>query len=85
MNIAIFNQLRKFEPYMATAVKANCMRGMTHMEVNEMIDLASQIGIKYKYNGCPKCLFDFVKQVGTAYFEQKNKLETNRKKKNENK
>jgi len=83
MKITAFNKLRKYEDYLTTAIKGNYIRSLTNTQIEELIAIGDEVGIKYKNNHCPKCALDFVKKLATPYFEQKTKLEE--KKRNESK
>lgn len=75
MKINLFNRLRKYETWMYTAVKADYIRGLTATQMNDLIDIASELGIKHVNNHCPKCNLDFVRKIGVLFFEQKEKME----------
>lgn len=75
MKITAYNKLRKYEPYLITAYKANYIRALTNIQVEELIEIGNEVGIYYKNNHCPKCALEFVKKLAVPYFEQKQKLE----------
>ena len=79
MKMSIYNKLRKFESYFYTAYYANYTRAMTTVEMGELIDIAAELGIRYKYTSCPKCNHEFIKKVAALWYEQKNKLEEKKK------
>jgi len=81
MKIGTFNKLGKYESYLTTAYKADYVRGLTSTQINELIEVGNTLGIKYKHNGCPKCVLEFIKKLASPYFEQKDKNELNQKKK----
>lgn len=86
MKITVYNKLRKYENYLYTSINANYIRGLSMPQVNELTAIGSELDIKYKHNGCPKCMLEFVKKLAKPYFEQKEKLELKQKEKeNENK
>lgn len=70
MTDEVFNRLRKFESYFVMAIKTNSILGMSLVDVEELSSSASEIGLTYNNNHCPKCLLDFCKKVGAAYFEK---------------
>lgn len=73
MSIKLYNRLRKYEKYLYTALYADYIRTLTNRDVEELIECGEELGISYKNNHCPKCLFDFVKKLAAPYFEQKKK------------
>lgn len=86
MNITLYNKLKKYERSLYTAKYGNYIRTLTMPQIEELSEVGEKIGISYKYNGCPKCVLDFIKKLANPYFEQKEKLEQKKKdKENENK
>ena len=83
MKITVYNKLKKFDSWLATANKGNYIRSLTNKQVDELIEIGNEIGIVYTNNHCPKCILDFVKKLSIHYFEQKQKLEDKKNQKQE--
>lgn len=81
MKITTFNKLRKYENYLYTAKYANFARGLTNAQIEDLITAGNDINIIYKNNHCPVCILRFLKRLAEPYFEQKEKMENNRKQK----
>lgn len=81
MKITTFNKLRKYESYLYTAKYANYIRSLTNPQVEDLILAGAELGINYKNNHCPACALNFVKKLAEPYFAQKEKMENNRKQK----
>lgn len=75
MKITVYNKLKKYESYLTTAYKADYIRGLTNVQLDELIALGAEVGIMFKNNHCPKCTLGFIKRLAVPYFEQKEKLE----------
>lgn len=75
MKITVYNKLRKYESYLYTAQYGDYIRSLTSSQMEELINIGSEIGIIYKNNHCPKCALDFVKKLAVPYFEQQKNLE----------
>ena len=70
-----FKILEKYDSYFITASKADFIRGLTTTQLNELIGVASELGIYYKNNHCPKCTLEFMKKLAVPYFEHKESVE----------
>lgn len=70
-----FKILEKYNSYFITASKADFIRGLTTTQLNELIEVANELGIYYKNNHCPKCVLEFMKKLAVPYFEHKEKVE----------
>ena len=81
MRIIEFNRLRKYESYLATALRGNFIRSMSIKQVEEIEDISMELGMGWKYNHCPNCLLNQMKRLAVEYFKQKEKNENNKKKK----
>lgn len=81
MKITTFNKLRKYENYLYTAKYANYVRGLTNAQIEDLITAGNDINILFKNNHCPSCILRFIQRLAVPYFEQKEKMENNRKKK----
>lgn len=66
----VFVNLKKYEDYLRTAYKYNYVRGVTSTELDEMIELGKQLGIDYIRKNCPRCNLEFIKRLGTIYYEK---------------
>ena len=82
MKITAYNQLRKYESYLTTATQGNYIRSLTNKQMEELIKIGEEVGIKHTNNHCPKCALEFMKKLAIPYFEQKQKLELKKEEKN---
>ena len=69
MNQEIYDKLSKYRSYLDTAHNFNYIRGVNTNMMNELTEIASELGIKYKYNHCPKCTLEFIKRLGGIYYD----------------
>lgn len=81
MKITTFNKLKKYEKYLYTAKYAQYTRGLTNTQVEDLILAGNDINIHYKNNHCHACLLKFIQQLAEPYFAQKEKMENNKKEK----
>jgi len=82
MRMNTFYNLRKYESYLTTAHFGNYIRSLTNYQLEELIGYGAELGIHYKNNHCPKCILNFVKQLGDKYFEQKEAMAKKPKREN---
>lgn len=75
MKITIYNKLKKYESFLTTAHYGDYIRSLTNMQLEELITIGAELGIKHVNNHCPKCTLNFVKRLAEPYFQQKLKLE----------
>lgn len=85
MKITTFNKLRKYETYLYTAKNANFVRGLTNTQIEDLITAGNEIDIPFNNNHCPSCILRFIQRLAEPYFTQKEKMENNKKKKEDNK
>lgn len=83
LGITTYNKMRKYESYLTTAHKANYIRGLSRTQLDELIACGKDIDIIYKYNGCPKCVLEFVQRLAVPYFELKQRMEDKKNAKKE--
>ena len=81
MKITTFNKLKKYESYLYTAKNANFVRGLTNAQIEDLITAGEDIDIHFKNNHCPTCILKFIQRLAELYFAQKEKMENNRKQK----
>lgn len=74
MKITIYNKLKKYDSYLTTAVKANYIRSLTTKEVDELVEIGSELKITLTNRSCGTCILGFMKKLGVPYLEQKEKL-----------
>lgn len=72
MTVELFERLRKYEQYFVMAIFTDSIMAMTNSDVNELISIASEFGIVYQNNHCPKCLLEFCKRLGKIYLDNVN-------------
>lgn len=82
MRMNTFYNLSKYESYLTTAHLGNYIRSLTNSQVEELIGYGDELGIHFKNNHCPKCILNFVKQLGDKYFEQKEAMAKKHKREN---
>ena len=82
MRMKTFYNLRKYESYLTTAHFGNYIRSLTNSQVEELIEYGAELGIHFKNNHCPKCILNFVKQLGDKYFEQNEAMAKKPKREN---
>lgn len=68
MNDELYNRLKPFEQYLGTAYRAQYVRGLTSKQLDELTLIAKELGITFKYNGCSKCTYNFVKRLADLYY-----------------
>ena len=81
MKITTYNKLKIYETYLTTASKAGYIRSLTNAQIEDLITIGGELGITYKNNHCPKCILNFIQRLAESYFPQKEKMENNRKQK----
>ena len=62
-----YDKLTPYKNYFDTALNGNSIRALTNAQVDDLIKIASGLGITYKNNHCPVCLLNFIKKLGTQY------------------
>lgn len=85
MNICQYNKLKRFDSELTLAVKCNCKRGFMNDELDYLIQVGSELGIECNNRNCPKCVLDFLINLGKPYLAFKDKLESKKKKKGDDK
>lgn len=81
MKITTFNKLKKYEKYLYTAKYSQYTRGLSNAQVEDLIKAGEDIDIHFKNNHCPTCILKFIQRLAEPYFAQKEKMENNKKEK----
>ena len=70
--------LESYEYYFRTAIESNYVRNFGSKQYKALNDIYERItGARYKADiGCPHCALNFIKRLGSLYFEEKKRLET---------
>lgn len=63
--------LKKYDKWFHTAVRAQYITTLTARQVNELVEIATPLGVKLQHKSCPVCLYDFMVQLGRLYFAYK--------------
>lgn len=45
-------------------------RALLREEVDELVEIGQDLGVKLESRGCPRCLLTFLKKLGDLYFAQ---------------
>lgn len=64
-------RLKKYDKWFHTAVRAQYITTLTARQVNELVEIATPLGVKLQHKSCPVCLYDFMVQLGRLYFAYK--------------
>lgn len=77
------NRLKKFEQSLKEA-RGGYYRALTREEVDELVEIGQDLGVKLESRGCPRCLLAFLQKLSDLYFaqevEEKKQEETPKKK-----
>jgi len=84
MKLGTYQKLRKYEAWLTTAHKADFIRSLSNSQMEDLIAIAKEEGIHHTNNHCPKCALEFMKKLARPYFEFQEKMENNKKKKENN-
>lgn len=82
MNKEIKERLSKYETSLREA-RGDYYRALLREEVNELVEIGEDLGVKLESRGCPRCLLTFLKELSLLYFapeEQKVTEEPKKKK-----
>ena len=50
-------------------------RALLREEVDELVEIGEELGVKLESRGCPRCLLTFLKKLGDLYFAQEQEDE----------
>ena len=78
MKLTTYQKLKKYEGWLTTAHNGNYIRSLTNSQMDDLISIASEIGIIHVNNHCPKCALEFMKKLAIPYFEFQAKMESNK-------
>lgn len=85
MKLTTYQKLKKYEGWLTTAHNGNYIRSLTNSQMDDLISIASEVGIIHVNNHCPKCALEFIKKLAIPYFEFQTKMENNKEKKDNKK
>lgn len=76
-----YNKLKKFEKHLNTAYNGNYIRDITIVEVKELFEIYNEIYNKNEKNiTCNNCRIRIIKMLGSLYYENREKKNTNKSK-----
>lgn len=63
--------------------KGDYYRALLREEVDELVEIGEDLGVKLESRGCPRCLLAFLKKLSLLYFapEEEKVIEEPKKKK----
>lgn len=67
MNKEIKNRLSKYESSLREA-RGQYYRALLREEVDELVEIGQDLGIKLESRGCPRCLLSFLQKLSDLYF-----------------
>lgn len=67
MNKEIKNRLSKYESSLREA-RGQYYRALLREEVDELVEIGQDLGIKLESRGCPRCLLAFLQKLSDLYF-----------------
>ena len=67
MNREIKERLSKYESSLREA-KGDYYRALLREEVDELVEIGEDLGVKLESRGCPRCLLAFLKKLSILYF-----------------
>lgn len=74
MNKEIKKRLSKYESSLREA-RGDYYRALLREEVDELVEIGEELGVKLESRGCPRCLLTFLKKLGDLYFAQEQEDE----------
>lgn len=74
MKKEIKERLSKYESSLREA-KGDYYRALLREEVDELVEIGEELGVKLESRGCPRCLLSFLKKLGDLYFAQEQEDE----------
>ena len=81
MEKEIKERLSKYEGSLREA-KGDYYRALLREEVDELVEIGEELGVKLESRGCPRCLLAFLKKLSLLYFapeEEKDSEEAKKK------
>lgn len=80
MNRDIKERLSKYEGSLREA-RGQYYRALLREEVDELVEIGQDLGVKLEARGCPRCLLSFLQKLSDLYFapeeqEEKKQEET---------
>lgn len=69
MNRDIKKRLSKYEGSLREA-KGDYYRALLREEVDELVEIGEDLGVKLESRGCPRCLLAFLQKLSDLYFAQ---------------
>lgn len=69
MEKEIKKRLSKYESSLREA-RGDYYRALLREEVDELVEIGEELGVKLETRGCPRCLLTFLKKLGDLYFVQ---------------
>lgn len=69
MNKDIKERLSKYESSLREA-RGQYYRALLREEVDELVEIGQDLGIKLESRGCPRCLLAFLQKLSDLYFAQ---------------
>lgn len=74
MEKEIKNRLSKYESSLREA-KGDYYRALLREEVDELVEIGQDLGVKLESRGCPRCLLSFLQKLSELYFAQEQEDE----------
>lgn len=69
MNKDIKERLSKYESSLREA-RGQYYRALLREEVDELVEIGEDLGVKLESRGCPRCLLAFLQRLADLYFAQ---------------
>lgn len=80
MNKDIKERLSKYESSLREA-RGQYYRALLREEVDELVEIGDDLGVKLESRGCPRCLLSFLQKLSDLYFAQEEQEVTEEPKK----
>lgn len=80
MEKEIKERLSKYEGSLREA-KGDYYRALLREEVDELVEIGEDLGVKLESRGCPRCLLAFLKKLSLLYFTPEEEKVTEEPKK----
>ena len=74
MKKEIKERLSKYESSLREA-RGGYYRALTREEVDELVAIGNDLGVKLESRGCPRCLLAFLQKLSDLYFAQEQEDE----------
>lgn len=69
MNREVRERLSKYESSLREA-RGQYYRALLREEVDELVEIGQDLGVKLESRGCPRCLLSFLQKLSELYFAQ---------------